>query len=353
MSPGPGPHPLDPDENAPEEGEVGEDEEGDFDYSQLDPLDFGLAPRARPLTRGDFEPPPPPSLDADAHKGEAGRLLCLCGSADMPGAASLVAKSALRMGAGLVTVGYLDVALRDAVAAQCVEATFLDLTDLEAPGDLAQILSGRADHAVVLGPGLGQSPAAVSLVRDYFACEARPTVLDADGLNIISEHLDWLADYGAPLIITPHAGEARRLLGRPVANDPTERSASARELAASVGAICCLKGAWTVISDSANTNVNLTGNPGLATAGSGDVLSGVIGALLAASVVRGGAFFPPFEAARCGVFIHGIAGDMASHELGELGVIASDLLDALPIATSLVEGRYEQDDQDDGGSAQA
>ncbi|HJO25790.1 MAG TPA: NAD(P)H-hydrate dehydratase [Planctomycetota bacterium] len=337
-----GPHAPDPREGELREGDPGDEAPDDISFDDLDPADYGLNPRDGPLTLIDFIPPPPPPLKEDGHKGEAGRVLCLCGSADMPGAASLVARAASRVGAGLVTVGYLDVAVRDAVAAHCCEATFLNLTDLHGAAQLAEILDARSDHAVVLGPGLGQAAAATELVRDYFACDPRPTVLDADGLNIISANPSWVADYGAPLVITPHEGEARRLLGRPIPGDAAERAACARELAESYSAVCCLKGMLTVITDGASTSVNLTGNPGMATAGSGDVLSGAMGALLAASAVRGGVSFTPYEAARCAVYLHGLAGDLVVDELCELALVASDLVDALGPAIQVMEGQDEQ-----------
>lgn len=282
-------------------------------------------------------PAPPPVLAADGHKGQAGRVLLLCGSADMPGAAALVAAAAIRAGAGLVTLGYLDASVRDAVAAHCAEATFLDLSGARGAGGLREAIQGRSDHALVLGPGLGRGEASASLVADALAADPLPTVLDADGLNLVSDVPERLADHGAPLVLTPHAGEAERLLGRPVPSDAGGRVECALELARRAGAICCLKGPGTVVTDGDLVHINGTGNPGLATAGSGDVLAGILVAYLAAATLRGGAAFGPLEAARAAVHVHGLAGDIAAEHVGQRALIASDLIAFLPEAQCALE----------------
>jgi NAD(P)H-hydrate epimerase len=255
----------------------------------------------------------------------------------MPGAAALVTAAAARAGAGLVTLGYLDVAVRAAVAAHCAEATFLDLTQTREAGDLRELLSARADHAIVLGPGLGRGEAAASLVADTLAAGLLPTVLDADGLNLVSDVPERLAEHEAPLVLTPHAGEAQRLLGRPVPRDPGGRVECALELARRAGAICCLKGPGTVVTDGTVVHINETGNAGLATAGSGDVLAGILVAYLAAATLRGGESFGPLQAARAAVHVHGLAGDMAAAQVGQRALIASDLIAHLPEAQRALE----------------
>lgn len=278
----------------------------------------------------------PPALPDDAHKGRAGRLLCLAGSAPYPGAAILVLRAAQRAGAGLVTLGFSDPALGSIVAPAVPEAVYLNLSDWRgaADGPLPEPLAGRADHARVVGPGLGASAAARDLVHGLLADDFEgPLVLDADGLNAVAGRLELLAACRATLILTPHPGEAARLLGREeIARDDVGRRAAAREISARSGALCCLKGRRTVLAAGERLFENRTGNPGMATAGTGDVLAGILGAYLARLVASGGEGSSVFETAAAAVAVHGAAGDLAAAALGRTAVVASDLIDFLPAA---------------------
>jgi len=270
-----------------------------------------------------------PKLAAGAHKGDAGRLLCLCGSPTMPGAAQLVVRAAQRAGCGLVILGVFQRELIATVAPASPETVYLDLSrsrDLYAGRLPDEIVHHRHD-ARLAGPGLGQGGHTRELVRrlvgDAFS---GPLVLDADALNVVAGSPEALAEYAAPLILTPHPGEAERLLERSIPTHEDGRVACAAELARLARGICVLKGARTVVSDGERHWVNATGNPGLATAGTGDVLAGILGAYLAAAVQRGAGTFGPFDAACAAVWVHGLAGDLAARELGQTAVVASDLV---------------------------
>jgi len=266
----------------------------------------------------------PAPLARDAHKGDAGRVLCIVGCRTMPGAAILVARAAQRAGAGLVTVGCLDRELMQLVPVAAPEAVLLDLHDSRGSHDLGGI-SARDPRALLIGPGIGDDERARAVVGEFLeACPGIPRVLDADALNALRGEPEALLDAAGPVVITPHPGEASRLLGRPVPSDSDGRGAAARELQRSSGAVVVLKGAGTVVCDGERSFVNDTGNPGMATAGSGDVLAGILVAYLAR--------LEPFEAACAAVLVHGLAGDLAAERLGEAAVIASDLIDELPAA---------------------
>jgi NAD(P)H-hydrate epimerase len=266
----------------------------------------------------------------DAHKGSRGRLLVVAGSTGMSGAAVLAAGSAQRAGAGYVTlavphslVPIADAAVTSVVVVGLAESAAGTLAAESAAEVLA--LASRAD-AVVLGPGLGRSETTVRAVRDIVAGLARPLLLDADGLYAVAEEQELLVAREAPTIVTPHSGEAGSLLGRSAEAVQQDRYAAARDLAKS-GVVAVLKGARTVIDSGARTAVNMTGGPALATAGTGDVLAGVIGALLAQGVEA-------YAAAVLGVYLHGRAGDIAEREIGPFGVVAGDLASRLPRAVA-------------------
>ena len=275
-----------------------------------------------------WSPPPPPELAIDAHKGTAGRVLCVCGSADMPGAAVLVARAAQRAGAGLVVVACTTEALRTILPIAAPEAILLDLRDLDV---LRNHVAEPNCDAIVVGPGLGTSPRARELL-DIVLAGTVPLVLDADALNLLGTDLARLRVRGAATVLTPHPGEAGRLLGRAIPRDENGRVAAAREIAAQSGAICCLKGHHTVVSDGHRTYVNGTGNPGMATAGAGDVLAGITCAYLALTRTLPSPHWTPFDAAARAVAVHGFAGDLAARARGQRGLIASDLIEALPRA---------------------
>ncbi len=271
-----------------------------------------------------------PATPADAHKGSRGRVLVVAGSAGMSGAAVLAASGAQRAGAGYVTLA-VPGSLLDVVDAGALSAVTRPLP--ETPG---RALSAEAAHealrlaaaadAVVIGPGLGTDPATARAVVDIVSASERPMVVDADALNVLAGVPEVLAGRTAPTVITPHPGEAGRLLGSDAAGVQADRYASARALAGP-GRAALLKGARTVVALGDRTAVNMTGNPGMATTGTGDVLSGVIGALLARGLA-------PYEAAVVGAYLDGRAGDLAALELGPVGFVAQDLLTRLPRAMS-------------------
>jgi len=288
-------------------------------------------------------PRPLPELPADLHKGRAGRCLCVCGSAEMPGASILAVRAAHRAGAGRVTLACLDRELLGTVPIASPETVLWNTGAAAAFPEPARSLEALAAsqefHARLAGPGLGLGERTRAWVDALLGLDdGAPLVLDADALSALAGAPPTGRTSRAPLVLTPHAGEAAALLGRPVPGDPDGRLASARELAARHGAIAVLKGAGTVVTDGERAFVNPTGNPGMATAGAGDVLSGILVAYLAASRTLGGdpgsgrSAFGAFDAAVAAVYAHGLAGDLAARALGARAVTASDLITHLPRA---------------------
>lgn len=276
------------------------------------------------------ELPKPPARPADGHKGTFGKVLIIGGSVGMSGAAALAGLSALRGGAGLVFVAVPEPVLP---AAAAFEASYLTISlpadaDGRIAGDAASALMERIDEfdAVAIGPGIGRSSALTELVRTLFIESPVPLVVDADGLNALAEAAGrTLPGRKGARILTPHPGEFARLIGGDVATVQSRREELAVEYAAANNLVLLLKGPGTIITDGKRLAVNTTGNPGLATGGSGDVLTGLIASLL-------GQGLPPFEAAQLGAHLHGLAGDLAAEELSQPGLIASDLPRFLPFA---------------------
>ena len=270
---------------------------------------------------------PLPPLAPDVHKGEAGRVLCVVGSSTMPGAAILVARAVQRAGAGLCVVVDLDAELRRLLPVVAPEAVLANATE---SGDVDWRF--RDPHALVFGPGLGDDSRARRLLASFLeAGSTYPSVLDADALNALDGEPERLRSAAGPLVLTPHPGEASRLLSRIVPHDPDGRREAALELARRADAVVCLKGRGTVVTDGEAIHVNGTGNEGMATAGSGDVLAGILGAYLAAANRSAGSF-TPFDAARLAVHVHGLAGDLAAERVGKRALCASDLVAELPAA---------------------
>ena len=272
--------------------------------------------------------PKPPPRPPDAHKGTAGLVLVVAGSRGMAGAAALVGNGALRAGAGLVRIATPDAAL-DTVAALAPCCTTAPLPDdgacLRAEAADAVLRLAEGQNAVAVGPGLGRTDGVSAVVRALLGGLDMPLVLDADGLNAIADDASAaLRSARNGIIITPHPGEAARLLGTSVKDIQADREAAAQRLAA-LGAVAVLKGAGTIVCDGERLYVNKTGNPGMATAGAGDVLTGMLAALIASGM-------PPFEAAVLAVWAHGRAGDLAAERLGILGMTALDLLGCVPEA---------------------
>lgn len=263
-----------------------------------------------------------PDRNAWGHKGNFGKLLLLCGSRGYTGAAFFAAMGALRSGAGLVFLGVPE-SIYGIEAVKLNEPVIFPLPD--AGGRLSadavpEILTRLPQmDAVLVGPGLGQSEGTLAVVRAVLEKAECPVVVDADGINVLSAHRDLLRGRKSPTILTPHDGEFARL-GGVIGED---RMAAAAALAEELGCTVLLKGHETCITDGTDGYLNPTGNPGMAVGGSGDVLAGVITALL-------GAGLPPLEAAACGAWLHGAAGDRCAAELGQYGMLPTDMLSALP-----------------------
>ena len=263
-----------------------------------------------------------PDRNPWGHKGNFGKLLLLCGSRGYTGAAFFAAMGALRSGAGLVFLGVPE-SIYGIEAVKLNEPVIFPLPD--AGGRLSadavpEILTRFPQmDAVLVGPGLGQSEGTLAVVRVVLEKAECPVVVDADGINVLSAHRDLLRGRKSPTILTPHDGEFARL-GGVIGED---RMAAAAALAEELGCTVLLKGHETCIADGTDGYLNPTGNPGMAVGGSGDVLAGVITALL-------GAGLPPLEAAACGAWLHGAAGDRCAAELGQYGMLPTDMLSALP-----------------------
>lgn len=290
----------------------------------LPPLEWSNSPRTWLMEETDLAAAIRPR-PADAHKGMFGHLMVLAGSEFMPGAAALCCKAALRAGAGLCTLIAPEPVLQR-VLCGAVEYTGAKLLDFET---LQQQCRGK--QALVVGPGLGQESATTERVQRAAREIDVPALFDADGLNLLAGHLDRLLEAHAPRIVTPHPGEAARLLSCSAAEVQADRLAAARRLAVRTGAVTVLKGARTVVADPAGEAfVCPAGNPGMASGGTGDVLSGIIGGLLAQG-------HPAPEAARLGVYLHALAGDRAAEVRGQRGLVAGDLLEFLPLVLRDVE----------------
>jgi ADP-dependent NAD(P)H-hydrate dehydratase / NAD(P)H-hydrate epimerase len=275
-----------------------------------------------------------PSRPPDAHKGTFGRLFALTSSKGMTGAGALSAKAALRAGAGIVTVGCPD-SLEQVYEIKLDEAMTLGLPSVAKRGALslralgAVLTALNKSTAALIGPGLGRHRETERLIQRVVAKMKTPCVLDADGLNAFEKDTTVLDGNHAPLILTPHDGEFERLTGEfPPANF-SERAKAVRDVAKKFNSVVLLKGGPTLIADpEGNLYLNPTGNSGMATGGSGDVLAGIITALLA----QGNS---PIQATLNGAYLHGLSGDLAASELGERSLIAGDLIEFLPVAFDL------------------
>ncbi|HUT34776.1 MAG TPA: NAD(P)H-hydrate dehydratase [Planctomycetota bacterium] len=261
-----------------------------------------------------------------AHKGQFGHVLVLAGSTGFAGAACLAADAALRSGAGLVTLG-VPASLLPIVAAKltaCMTHPFHEVPDgALALGALPDILAFAERCTVVaLGPGIGRRRSTAKLVHALIPSLGKPLVLDADGLNALEDCAEMLGSARAPVVITPHPGEMARLAGLPASEIQARRPEVAAAFAREHSVVVALKGHQTVVSDGASTYVNETGNPGMASGGTGDVLTGMVAGLLAQGL-------EPFAAACLAVHLHGLAGDLAAEETGQCSLTATDLLSCL------------------------
>jgi len=265
--------------------------------------------------------------EANAHKGDFGKVLIIAGSMGMSGAAALAGRAALRAGAGLVRVA-TPKSILPIVAS--IEPSF---TTIPLPEDSAGRISAKAiniildavseNDAIAFGPGVGVSGGLQSVLETLLQQENLRLVIDADGLNNLAVLKSWVGKLKAKLVLTPHPGEMKKLwLALSRESLPASRQEQAVQLAQLTGTTVALKGAGTVVTDGQKVYVNKTGNPGMATAGSGDVLTGVITALIGQGLSN-------FDAAVLGVYIHGLAGDIAAEKLGQVSLIATDIIDAL------------------------
>jgi NAD(P)H-hydrate epimerase len=282
--------------------------------------------------RAQFPPRP-----ADAHKGRFGHLLVVAGSRGKTGAAALAGRAALRSGVGLCTLA-VPASQQPIVAAQAAEymteampETAAGSLSLAARDRLLEL--ARTMDAVALGPGLSLDPESQELARALVRELDRPMVVDADALTALAGHLDLLRGAAGPRALTPHPGEMARLLAAGIDAVQADRIEVARAFACEHRVALALKGAGTVIAGpDGHVAVNPTGNPGMAKGGSGDVLTGVVGALIAREV-------DVVSALRAGCYLHGLAGDVAARDRGEYAMVASDLIEGLPEALRELTGR--------------
>ncbi len=263
-----------------------------------------------------------PNRKPDAHKGNFGKILLLCGSRGYTGAAALAAMGALRSGAGLVYLGVPE-SIYAIEAVKLTEPIVFPLPDLDgmlSADALRQILKMLPDmDAVLFGPGWGKSEGNFLIAKEILETFDKPVVVDADGINVIAKHMDIVRERKAPTILTPHPGEFSRMGGV----NALDRQVSAESFAREYGCILLLKGRGTIITDGKQTYINPTGNPGMAVGGSGDVLSGIIVSLIGQGI-------DPLEAAACSAWLHGAAGDVCAEEIGQYGMLPTDMVQALP-----------------------
>ena len=263
-----------------------------------------------------------PVRNIDAHKGDCGKVLLVCGSKGFTGAPALATKGALRAGCGLAYLAvpaciYVieAVKLDEAIVWPCKDrdGSFSE----DSVDEIRNLMRGK--DAIVLGCGMGISNGSFHVVKTILQEFTGPVILDADGINVLQAHKDLLRERTSPTIITPHAGE----FGRIASKISGDRILDAARFANEFGVIVLLKGHDTVITDGHITYINTTGNPGMAVGGSGDLLAGIIGSIAAQPIA-------PLEAAACGAWLHGAAGDLCAEELGQRSMLPSDMLNVLP-----------------------
>ena len=267
----------------------------------------------------------------DTHKRDYGHVFVLAGSRGLTGAAALCANASLRAGAGLVTLGIpsslnlvMEAKLTEVMTCPLAETRKATLS-LRAKSDILNKVKGA--DVIIVGPGLSRHPETKKLIRQLIVNIKKPMVLDADALNAVSDDVSILKKIHQGYIVTPHPGEMSRLVKKSTAYVKNNRLSIAKKFSNNYNAVVVLKGSGTVVTDCGAKKhcINKSGNPGMATAGSGDVLAGIIGGFLAQGLAL-------FEAARLAVYVHGVAGDLAAREKGEIGLIASDILDKVPPA---------------------
>ncbi len=277
-----------------------------------------------------------PYRPRDAHKGTFGHLAIAAGSVGMTGAAILTAEGALRIGTGLVTLAIPE-SLNDILEAKITEAMSIPVAE----GSARSFCAGSVDavarliedrDAVVIGPGLGRSEDAVSFVKELLPRIDRPCLVDADGLYAVAQNTDLLRNHSAPVIVTPHPGEMSLLTGKSISEVQSNRLETARSFATAYGVHVVLKGVGTIVAmPNGVVYINTSGTSGMATGGVGDVLSGIIGGLLAQGC-------SPQAACCAGVYIHGAAGEIAADNMGEAGMVAGDVAASIAKAVLDIQG---------------
>ncbi|MFH1593790.1 MAG: NAD(P)H-hydrate dehydratase [Candidatus Omnitrophota bacterium] len=271
-----------------------------------------------------------PVRKQDTHKGEFGHVFVVAGSKGMTGAAYLSSQAALLSGSGLVTCG-IPKSLNTIMEVKLTEAMTLPLAETKASSFSVSALKSIVSYAMrcdclAIGPGVSRHKDTGKLVRSVLSAVNKPIVLDADGISAIVGHLSVLKRRRAPTVITPHPGEMSRLIGKSISSIQQKRQDIARDFAKRYNAVVVLKGRRTVVAKPDGTvYTNRTGNSGMSTAGSGDVLTGMIASFVGQGIEL-------YSSAVIGVYVHGLAGDIAAKEKGQFSLIASDLLDKLHLA---------------------
>ena len=280
----------------------------------------------------------PPAREKDAHKGSFGKVLIIAGSSSMRGAASLAALGALRSGAGLVQLASVEKCI-DAAAVLTPEATFIELDSddygymlYDSSREAIQKAMDKAS-AVVIGCGMGVTPDTAELTKFVIENSKSPVIIDADGINCIAADIDILMKKNTDVVLTPHMGEMARLLGCEIQTVADNRFPVAEKLAEKYGVTVVLKGAGTVVADSRTTAANHTGNAGMSRGGSGDVLAGIIGSVIAQG-------YTVFDACCAAVYIHGLAGDAAAERLGQEAMLPRDIADSLSDSFRILKEKH-------------
>ena len=283
-----------------------------------------------------------PSRPADAHKGTFGHVLVIGGSVGKTGAAAMAAQAALRVGTGLVTLG-IPSSLNPVMEQKLTEVMTVPLPEtpsqtlsLAAEKVLLDLIQDKS--VVILGPGLSTHPETQELVRKLLSTLRLPIVLDADGVNALAGHTQQLAKMNTPIVLTPHPGEMGRLLGTTSQKVQSNRLGTAQSFAQQHHVWLILKGAHTIIADpGGNLFINPTGNEGMATGGTGDVLTGMLGGFISQGL-------DPLQASNVGVYLHGLAGDLVADQKGTRGMIAGDLIQCIPLAIQKISDAPENSD---------
>ncbi|MBU1911987.1 MAG: NAD(P)H-hydrate dehydratase [Candidatus Omnitrophica bacterium] len=270
----------------------------------------------------------------NSHKGDFGHIFILAGSRGLTGAAALCSNAAMRSGAGLVTLG-IPVSLNSIMSRKLTEVMTASLPEtdkitLSLKAEKEILKKSKASNVVVLGPGLSQHPETQKLINKLIFKINKPMILDADALNAISKNPDALKKIKTEYVITPHRGEMARLISKSREYIKNNRLTVAKKFSRDYNAVVVLKGAGTIVAaPNRDYYINNTGNPGMATAGSGDVLAGIIAGFL-------GQGLKVFDASVLGVYVHGLAGDLAAKDKGEIGLISGDILENIPYAIKIL-----------------